>query len=267
MNMSVYGDSVAGGSHDDPQAANASEYFGDRSVNADEKTRLVGEVFGAVAGRYDVMNDVMSLGAHRLWKRFAAAQSGLRRGDFALDVAAGSGDMARHFARQVGRDGAVVLTDINAKMLAEGRGNLVDAGIVGNVTYALSNAEKLSLKDDYFHCVCIAFGLRNVTRQQDALASMFRVTRPGGRLLVLEFSKPVAPSLAKIYAAYSFGVIPKLGKLIADDEASYRYLVESIRRHPDQKTVQAMMQRAGFEDVRIHNLSGGIVALHIGFKY
>ena len=248
-------------------AADSAADFGYQTVDPSEKAGMVGQVFRSVASQYDLMNDLMSFGAHRLWKRFAASQSGLRRGHTVLDVAAGSGDMARRFARQVGADGAVVLSDINAAMLAEGKGNLIDAGLVGNITYALTDAEKLCFKDDHFHCVSIAFGLRNVTRKEDALASMFRVLRPGGRLLLLEFSKPILPLLAKMYDGYSFAVIPTLGKLVAGDAASYRYLVESIHRHPDQQTLKAMMMRAGFEDVRIHNLSAGIVALHIGFKY
>ena len=259
----------------DKQAGRSAENqtdFGYQAVGESDKAGLVGDVFRSVAGQYDLMNDLMSFGAHRLWKRFAASQSALRTGDTVLDVAGGSGDMARRFARQVGPGGTVVLTDINAAMLAEGRNNLIDAGMLGNadharIDYALTDAEKLCFADDHFHCVSIAFGLRNVTRKPDALASIYRVIRPGGRLLLLEFSKPVVPLLEKAYDCYSFSVIPKLGKIVAKDEKSYRYLVESIRRHPDQQTLKAMMNRAGFEDVRIHNLSGGIVALHIGLKY
>lgn len=250
----------------DPQREQTTD-FGYQTVGLAEKAGRVGEVFRSVAGRYDLMNDLMSFGAHRRWKRFAASQSALRSGDVVLDVAGGSGDMARLLARQVGPDGAVVLTDINAAMLAEGRNRMIDAGLVGGIAYALTDAEKLCFDDERFHCVSIAFGLRNVTRKQDALASMYRVIRPGGRLLLLEFSKPVVPLLEKVYDGYSFAVIPALGRLVAGDEASYRYLVESIRRHPDQQTLKAMMGGAGFEDIRIHNLSGGIVALHIGFKY
>ncbi len=242
-------------------------HFGNETVDAARKAGLVGDVFRSVASHYDLMNDLMSFGAHRLWKRFAASQSALRRGDRALDVAGGSGDMARRFAGQVGRGGFVALTDINAAMLAEGRDRLIDAGQVGNIAYARADAEKLCFADDAFHCVCIAFGLRNVTRPQDALAAMHRVVRPGGRLLLLEFSRPLIPLLEKAYDCYSFTVIPALGKWVAGDEKSYRYLVESIRKHPDQQTLKAMMGRAGFEDIRIHNLSGGIVALHVGFKY
>lgn len=254
----------------DPQREQTAD-FGYQTVDPSDKAGLVGDVFRSVAGQYDLMNDLMSFGAHRLWKRFAASQSALRTGNTALDVAGGSGDMAGRLARQVGPNGVVVLTDINAAMLAEGKDNMVDAGLVGktggNIRYALTDAEKLCFADDHFHCVSISFGLRNVTRKPDALASMYRVTRPGGRLLLLEFSKPVVPLLEKAYDCYSFSVIPKLGKLVAKDEESYRYMVESIRKHPDQQTLRAMMRRAGFEDIKIHNLSGGIVALHVGFKY
>lgn len=255
-----------------PSASPSSSHthFGYQTVDAADKARMVGDVFRRVAGRYDVMNDLMSFGAHRLWKRFAAAQSGLRAGDAALDVAAGSGDMSRLLARRVGcgdGPGRVVMTDINAAMLAEGKRRMLDAGFAAGVEYALADAENLPFADDAFDGVCIAFGLRNVTRPADALASFYRVLKPGGRLLVLEFSKPLAPLLEKLYDAYSFTVIPALGKLVADDEASYRYLVESIRRHPDQHQLKAMMRTAGFDEVRVHNLSAGIVALHIGFKH
>ena len=249
------------------QAGEQTTHFGYQTVDPSAKAGMVGDVFRSVAERYDLMNDLMSFGAHRMWKQFAASQSALHDGDTALDVAAGSGDMAARFASRVGQRGAVMLADINAAMLAEGRDKMVDAGLLGNIGYALTDAEKLCFPDDCFDCVAIAFGLRNVTRKPDALASMHRVTRPGGRLLVLEFSKPVVPLLEKVYDCYSFAVIPTLGKLVSGDEKSYRYLVESIRKHPDQQTLKAMMTRAGFEDIRIHNLSGGIVALHIGFKY
>ena len=242
-------------------------HFGYSEVDIHRKASMVGEVFRSVAGRYDLMNDLMSLGVHRLWKRFAAAQSGLRKGGRVLDVAAGSGDMSRLFAGQVGSGGRVVVTDVNSAMLAQGRGRLVDAGILGNVSYALTDAEKLCFPDAEFDCTCIAFGLRNVTRKEEALAELCRVVKPGGRLLVLEFSRPLLPLLEKAYDAYSFNVIPRIGSLVAGDEGSYRYLVESIRRHPDQDTLAGMMREAGFDHVRVNNLSAGIVALHVGFRY
>lgn len=241
--------------------------FGFRPVRESEKTRLVGEVFSSVAGRYDLMNDLMSLGMHRLWKRFAAGLSGLREGDRALDVAAGSGDLAIQFVRSVGESGSVVLTDINVDMLELGRQKMVDQGHLDSVRYVLADAENLPFEDDAFDCVSISFGLRNVTRQDKALESMRRVLKPGGRLLVLEFSKPVIPLLKQAYDRYSFEVIPRIGEWVVRDASSYRYLVESIRRHPDQLEMKAMMERAGLDSVRIHNLLGGIVALHLGIKY
>ena len=242
-------------------------HFGFQDVPEGDKARLVGGVFTSVASRYDVMNDLMSFGVHRLWKRFAISQSGLRKGDSVLDVAGGSGDLARAFARQVGPTGRVILTDINDAMLAEGRRNMLDQGVVGNISYVLTDAEQLCFPDDMVHCVSISLGLRNVTRKERALQSMHRVLKPGGRLMVLEFSKPVIPVLEKAYDLYSFNVIPKIGKLVANDEASYQYLVESIRKHPDQQTLKQMMLEAGFDDVKVHNMTGGIVALHIGYKY
>ncbi|CAJ2377682.1 MAG: bifunctional 2-octaprenyl-6-methoxy-1,4-benzoquinone methylase and S-adenosylmethionine:2-DMK methyltransferase [Arenicellales bacterium IbO2] len=253
--------------HTDPLRQNERAFFGNREVPAADKAGMVGEVFRSVASRYDLMNDLMSFGAHRLWKRFAASQSALRRGDCALDVAGGSGDMARRLARQVGADGMVALADINAAMLEVGRDKMIDAGLCGNIAYARCDAEKLCFADGAFDCVSIAFGLRNVTRMEDALASMRRVLRPGGRLLLLEFSKPLLPLLEKIYDRYSLSVIPALGGAVAGDEAAYRYLVESIRKHPDQEAMKEMMLRVGFDEVRVHNLSGGIVALHIGWAY
>jgi demethylmenaquinone methyltransferase/2-methoxy-6-polyprenyl-1,4-benzoquinol methylase len=242
-------------------------HFGFREVPETEKAGLVGEVFSSVAGRYDIMNDLMSLGVHRLWKRFAVSQSGLRTGDQVLDVAAGSGDLSRHFASRVGSDGKVILTDINEDMLAQGRARMVDRGLVGNIEFMIADAENLPFDDQQFDCVSISFGLRNVTRKQEALKSMCRVLKPGGRLLVLEFSKPLIPLVEKIYDSYSFNAIPRIAKLVTGDEDSYRYLVESIRKHPDQETLKSMMLEAGFDDVRYHNLSAGIVALHIGFRY
>lgn len=242
-------------------------HFGYQTVPTAEKTQRVRAVFDSVAGRYDLMNDLMSGGLHRLWKRFALARTGLRPGDQALDVAGGTGDITAGLQRQVGREGLVCLTDINASMMEVGRRRLTDRGIVGNVAYVLSDAQSLPFAAASFHCVTIAFGLRNVTDKQAALNSMSRVLRPGGRLLVLEFSKPVLPLLAPVYDAYSFRVLPVLGGLVAHDEASYRYLAESIRMHPDQETLATMMTTAGLEDCRYFNLSGGIVALHVGYRY
>lgn len=241
-------------------------HFGFRDVDPSAKAGMVGEVFRSVAGKYDLMNDLMSLGAHRLWKRFAVSRSGLKTGGRVLDVAGGSGDLSRLFVDQVGSNGQVVLTDINNAMLQQGRDKLIDQGVLEPVQYALSDAEKLCFPDRYFDCVSISFGLRNVTRKEAALADMYRVLKPGGRLLVLEFSKPLIPLIEKAYDTYSFNVIPKIGKLVAGDEDSYQYLVESIRRHPDQETLKQMMREAGFEHVRVHNLSAGIVALHVGYR-
>ncbi len=241
--------------------------FGYERVPWSEKARRVRGVFDSVAARYDLMNDLMSGGIHRLWKQFALSQTGLRPGQRALDVAGGTGDLTAGLARQVGERGLVVLTDINASMLARGRDRLIDAGLVGNVQYAQANAEHLPFADRTFDCITIGFGLRNVTDKPAALASMRRVLRPGGQLLVLEFSHPTAPGLKTLYDTYSFRVLPLLGKLVAGDEASYRYLAESIRMHPDQATLLAMMQAAGLEGCRYHNLSGGIVAVHRGYRY
>lgn len=246
---------------------NNSTHFGFRSVTASEKTRLVGEVFSSVHENYDLMNDLMSLGLHRIWKNFAVRQSGLCPGGQALDVAAGSGDLAAQLARRVGDSGSVVLTDINPDMLETGRRNMINRGHLGNVRYVLANAQTLPFANDLFDCVSISFGLRNITRMDQALASMQRVLKPGGKLLVLEFSEPAHPQLKRIYDRYSFSVIPKIGERVAKDSASYQYLVESIRRHPNQPALRAMMKNAGLDSVRIHNLLGGIVALHIGIKY
>ena len=243
-----------------------STHFGYEQVANSEKAGRVREVFDSVASRYDLMNDLMSMGVHRLWKRFALAQTGLRPGQQALDVAGGTGDLSIGMARQVGREGQVTLTDINENMLGEGRGRLVDAGIVGNVRCAVADAEKLPFPDREFDCVMIGFGLRNVTDKPAALAEMFRVLRPGGQLLVLEFSHPTAPGLKPVYDAYSFGVLPLMGKLVAGDSDSYRYLAESIRMHPKQDELKALFEEAGFEQCRYHNLTGGIVALHRGYR-
>jgi demethylmenaquinone methyltransferase/2-methoxy-6-polyprenyl-1,4-benzoquinol methylase len=242
-------------------------HFGFENVPRTEKASRVRAVFDSVAPRYDLMNDLMSLGLHRLWKRFALSQTGLRPGQRALDVAGGSGDLAIGLARQVGREGYVCLTDINSAMLARGRDRLLDRGIAGNVSFALANAEHLPFRSSTFHCVTIGFGLRNVTDKLAALRSMAGTLKPGGRLLVLEFSKPVLRFIEPLYEAYSFRVLPALGALVIQDRASYRYLAESIRMHPDQQALTALMQEAGLEDVRCHNLSTGIVALHIGYRY
>jgi len=241
--------------------------FGYEEVHWEEKARRVRAVFDSVASRYDLMNDLMSGGAHRLWKHFALSLTGLRTGGRALDVAGGTGDLSAGMAQQVGNSGLVVLTDINAAMLGAGRDRLIDGGVVGNVVYAQANAECLPFADASFDCVTIGFGLRNVTDKQRALASMGRVLRPGGQLLVLEFSKPVNPTLGTLYDSYSFRVLPKLGRVVTGDADSYRYLAESIRKHPDQETLLGMMRSAGLEDCRYHNLFGGIVAVHRGFRY
>jgi demethylmenaquinone methyltransferase/2-methoxy-6-polyprenyl-1,4-benzoquinol methylase len=241
-------------------------HFGYSQVDEDKKENLVAGVFNSVAGKYDVMNDVMSLGIHRIWKKIALQHTGLKKGMRALDVAGGTGDLSIEMSKQVGPTGEVVMSDINAAMLEQGRRRLLDKGVAGNVQFVEANAEDLPFEDNSFDCITIAFGLRNVTHQDRALSSMYRVLKPGGRLLVLEFSKPVVPGLNKLYDFYSFNVLPVMGKVIANDEASYRYLAESIRMHPSQDTLKQMMQDAGFERCSYHNMSGGIVALHKGFK-
>jgi len=247
-------------------AADPTTDFGYERVRREDKARRVRGVFDSVADNYDLMNDLMSGGAHRIWKRFALSITGLRPGQCALDVAGGTGDIALGLARQVGPGGLVVLTDINAAMLAHGRDRLLDTGHVRGIECVQANAEQLPFADASFHCVTIAFGLRNVTDKAAALASMRRTLKPGGQLVVLEFSKPLA-ALQPLYDAYSFGLLPLLGRVVAKDEASYRYLAESIRMHPDQETLLGMMQGAGLEGCRYHNLSGGIVAVHRGYRY
>jgi demethylmenaquinone methyltransferase/2-methoxy-6-polyprenyl-1,4-benzoquinol methylase len=240
--------------------------FGFEKVPWAEKAGRVRAVFSSVAGKYDVMNDLMSLGVHRLWKQFALSLTGLKTGQSALDVAGGTGDLTRGLARQVGKSGRVVLSDINRSMLEAGRDRLLDLGYAGNVLCLVADAERLPFADASFDCVTIGFGLRNVTDKAAALASMYRVLRPGGQLLVLEFSTPVAPGLKPLYDAYSFNLLPLMGRLVANDEASYRYLAESIRMHPDQETLLDMLKAAGFGEARFHNLTGGIVAVHRGYK-
>jgi demethylmenaquinone methyltransferase/2-methoxy-6-polyprenyl-1,4-benzoquinol methylase len=242
-------------------------HFGFSEVPLQEKSERVAEVFRSVAGKYDIMNDVMSFGMHRLWKRFTIRQAALRPGQTVLDVASGTGDLAKAFAPLVGPTGKVVMTDINDAMLAVGRDRLVDAGIVGNIECIQADAEKLPFESNQFDCITIAFGLRNVTNKLAALQSMYRVLKPGGKLLILEFSKPTLPLASKLYDLYSFNVIPKMGGFIANDRDSYQYLVESIRMHPDQESLKKLMQEAGFEDVTYFNLTGGVVALHQGWKY
>jgi len=238
-------------------------HFGYEHVPEDEKARRVGEVFKSVAPSYDVMNDLMSLGLHRLWKRFALELSGVRPGARVLDVASGSGDLALAFAKRAGPQGEVWMTDINPAMLSVGRDKMIDAGIFPPL--ALCDAEKLPFRDDSFDCVSVAFGLRNMTHKDRALAEMTRVARPGGRVIVLEFSRPWKP-LEKAYDAYSFSILPALGKYVAKDEAAYRYLAESIRMHPDQETLKSMMEAAGLARVEYFNLTAGVVALHRGYK-
>jgi demethylmenaquinone methyltransferase/2-methoxy-6-polyprenyl-1,4-benzoquinol methylase len=240
--------------------------FGFEQVDWRDKARRVRGVFDSVAGKYDLMNDLMSGGAHRLWKRYTLSLTGLKPGGRALDVAGGTGDLAAGMARQVGQRGLVLLTDINASMLNEGRDRTINRGLASTVQYAQANAECLPFADASFDCVTIGFGLRNVTDKAAALASMCRVLKPGGQLLVLEFSKPVNAALSELYDLYSFSILPRLGALVARDAASYRYLAESIRKHPDQETLLGMMRTAGFADCRYYNLTGGIVAVHRGFK-
>ena len=241
-------------------------HFGFKRVAAEEKASLVRGVFDSVAEHYDIMNDLMSLGIHRIWKRIAVQLSNVRKGEQVLDLAGGTGDLTTLFEQRVGAEGNVVLADINAQMLRTGRNRLIDRGLVGNVQYTQVNAECLPFADNSFDCVCIAFGLRNVTDKDAALRSMYRVLKPGGRAIVLEFSHPIDPVTEKVYDFYSFNLLPKIGKWVAKDEDSYRYLAESIRMHPKQDELKAMMAAAGFERCEYFNMTQGIVAVHRGYK-
>ncbi|MBU0539570.1 MAG: bifunctional demethylmenaquinone methyltransferase/2-methoxy-6-polyprenyl-1,4-benzoquinol methylase UbiE [Gammaproteobacteria bacterium] len=247
-------------------ADDKTTHFGYKTVETQDKVKMVAGVFHSVAAKYDLMNDLMSGGVHRLWKRFTIELSSVRTGNAVLDIAGGTGDLAAKFSRLVGPTGRVVLADINDSMLTVGREKLTNKGIVGNIEYVQANAECLPFPDNSFDCITIAFGLRNVTDKDAALRSMNRVLKPGGRLLVLEFSKPVNPIIGKLYDRYSFDILPKMGQLVANDQESYRYLAESIRMHPDQETLKGMMSDAGFVDVRYHNMTAGVVAVHRGVK-
>ena len=244
---------------------NKTTSFGFKTVSEEEKTEKVKEVFDSVATNYDLMNDLMSMGVHRLWKRFMLSQTGLKMGMKALDVAGGTGDIAALLREQVGESGLVVMTDINPSMLKEGRSRLLDKGKLKNIQVIQCDAEQLPFDDDHFDCVTIAFGLRNVTVKENALKSMFRVLKPGGKLLILEFSKP-NEMLSPAYDIYSFNILPALGEWVANDRESYQYLAESIRVHPDQEKLEQMILSAGFDRSEFQNLTGGIVALHIGYK-
>lgn len=241
-------------------------HFGYQTIGKDEKVEKVADVFHSVAAKYDIMNDLMSGGIHRLWKKLTIEASCARKGHHILDIAGGTGDLAAKFSRIVGNEGHVILADINNSMLNVGRDKLTDKGIVSNINYVQANAECLPFPDNHFDCITIAFGLRNVTDKDAALHSMYRILKPGGRLLVLEFSKPTNPLLEKVYDTYSFKLLPKMGQLVANDSESYQYLAESIRMHPDQETLKGMMDEAGFDQTSYYNMTGGIVALHKGLK-
>jgi len=242
-------------------------HFGYETVRTEEKAGRVREVFDSVANKYDLMNDLMSFGIHRLWKRQTVELSGVHRDHRVLDLAAGTGDLSARFSGLVGPEGLVVFSDINASMLEQGRERMLNEGRVGNLRYVQADAQYLPFPDNHFDCVTIGFGLRNVTDKQLALNAIYRVIKPGGRLLVLEFSKPTNKPLEKIYDLYSFTLLPKIGKLVTQDEESYRYLAESIRMHPNQETLKEMMAQAGFERCDYFNQSGGMVAIHRGYKF
>ncbi len=254
-------------SEHDTQEKSPLTDFGYEKVSPKEKTRKVAEVFHSVASKYDLMNDLMSLGTHRLWKHFTINLTNVRAGQTVLDVAAGTADLSKSFAKKVGPNGQVIVTDINDSMLKVGRTRLEDAGHISNVRYVQMNAEALAFPNNSFDLITIAFGLRNVTDKAKALRSMYQAVKPGGQLIVLEFSKPTVPGLDKVYDAYSFKLLPKIGKWVAKDEDSYRYLAESIRMHPDQDTLKSMVLAAGFDECKVHNLSGGIVAVHQAKKF
>ena len=246
---------------------NQTTHFGYENVAVDDKATRVAEVFHSVANKYDIMNDLMSGGVHRLWKRYTINKSGVKKGDTVLDLAGGTGDLAAKFTRLVGPTGKVILSDINESMLEQGRERLTNMGIAGNIEYVQADAEDLPFEDNTFDLVTMAFGLRNVTEKKNALESILICLKPGGKLMVLEFSKPVVPGLNVVYDHYSFKILPAVGKLVANDADSYRYLAESIRMHPDQETLKGMMEDAGFDKVSYHNMTGGIVALHTGYKF
>ena len=245
---------------------NKTTHFGFKKVPVEDKAAKVADVFDSVASKYDLMNDLMSLGIHRLWKRYAIDLSGVRAGQLVLDVAGGTGDLTAKFSKLVGEEGKVVLVDINESMLKIGRNKLINAGCSNQILCTLGDAQYLPFPENTFDCITIAFGLRNVTNKDMALRSMYRILKPGGRLLILEFSKPSNPLLKKAYDFYSFSLLPKIGELVANDSQSYQYLAESIRMHPDQSTLKAMLKKANFVDVEYYNMTGGIVALHRGFK-
>lgn len=242
-------------------------HFGYETVEVSEKAKRVASVFHSVAEKYDLMNDLMSLGIHRFWKKLAIDLLSVRTGHQVLDIAGGTGDLTAKISRLIGEKGKVILSDINSSMLSTGKDRLLDMGIFKNVDFVLADAEKLPFENNQFDRMIIGFGLRNVTDKDAALRSMFRCLKPGGRAIILEFSKPTLPGLKPIYDAYSFKILPWLGKKILNDENSYRYLAESIRMHPDQATLKSMMENAGFEKCDVHNLTGGIVAIHRGYKF
>jgi len=242
-------------------------HFGFKEVPKNEKVKMVRGVFDSVADQYDIMNDLMSFGIHRLWKKIAVQLANVRAGDKVLDLAGGTGDLTALFEKRVGPKGQVVLADINAAMLRTGRNRLIDRGLVDNIQYAQVNAECLPFADNTFDCVCIGFGLRNVTDKDAALRSMYRVLKPGGRVIVLEFSHPTDKITEKVYDFYSFKLLPKIGAVVAKDEDSYRYLAESIRMHPKQDELKQMMENAGLERCEYFNLTQGIVAIHRGYKF